>query len=270
MISPDGGGEINTMELIKTRKSVRTFDGRKLSEEDRKALIDYAETITNPYGIPVTFVFLDAEEHGLSSPVIRGEHLYVAGKVPRMPHCEEAFGYSFEKLVLFAWSRGIGTTWIGGTMNRELFEKAAGTKDGELMPIVSPLGYPSEEKSDVDRKLRERVHGDERLDPAELFFEQDFSSPLEKEEYEDALEAVRWYPSAANMQPCRVVRNGNRYHFYERHMEGYRSNAGWDVQAIDMGIALCHFMCVAGGKFLIDDPGIEADENTDYIASVMI
>lgn len=119
---------MNMKEVIKTRKSIRTFDGRPLSGEDRKALADYAETISNPYGIPVSFVFLDAEKYGLSSPVITGEHLYVAGKVPKVPHCEEAFGYSFEKLVLYAWSRGIGTTWIGGTMKRELFEKAAKRK----------------------------------------------------------------------------------------------------------------------------------------------
>ena len=54
---------MNMMELIQTRKSVRTFDGRPLTEEDRKALEDYAKTITNPYEIPVSFVFLDAEEH---------------------------------------------------------------------------------------------------------------------------------------------------------------------------------------------------------------
>ncbi len=88
-------------EVIRTRKSVRTFDGRPLAEEDRKKLVEYAETISNPYNIPVRFVFLDAKEHGLSSSVINGEHLYVAGKVKKVPHCEEAFGYSFEKLVLF-------------------------------------------------------------------------------------------------------------------------------------------------------------------------
>ena len=38
--------KMNMMELIKTRKSVRTFDGRPLTEEDRKALEDYAKTIT--------------------------------------------------------------------------------------------------------------------------------------------------------------------------------------------------------------------------------
>lgn len=261
---------MDIMELIRTRKSVRTFDGRPLTEEDRKALADYAETITNPYGIPVSFVFLDAKEYSLSSPVIGGEHLYVAGKVPKVLHCEEAFGYSFEKLVLYAWSRGIGTTWIGGTMKRELFERAAGTKDDELMPIVSPLGYPAEEKAEVDRRLRESVHGDERLDPAELFFEKDFSKPISKASCEDALEAVRWYPSAANMQPCRVVRDGKAYHFYEKHTEGYRSSAAWDVQGIDMGIAICHFMSVATGQFSIKDPGIVVDDHTEYIATVTI
>ena len=153
---------MNMMELIRTRKSVRTFDGRLLTEEDRKALEDYAKTITNPYEIPVSFVFLDAAECGLSSPVINGEHLYVAGKIPKMPHCEEAFGYSFEQFVLYAWSRGIGTTWIGGTMKRELFEKAADTGEDEIMPIVSPLGYPAEGESFEERDLyeEERVHYD--------------------------------------------------------------------------------------------------------------
>ena len=37
--------KMNMMELIKTRKSVRTFDGRPLTEEDRKALEDYAKQL---------------------------------------------------------------------------------------------------------------------------------------------------------------------------------------------------------------------------------
>ncbi len=258
---------MNTMELVRTRKSVRTFDERPLSEEDKKALVEYTKTITNPYGIPVEFVFLDAEEHGLSSPVINGAHLYVAGKVKKVPHCEEAFGYSFEKLVLYAWSRGIGTTWIGGTMKRDLFEKAADRQEDELMPIVSPLGYPAKERAEVDRKLRENVHGDERLAASDLFYENDFSHPMS--ERSDVLEAVRWYPSAANMQPCRVIKTGNAYHFYEKHTEGYRGGE-WDVQGIDMGIAICHFMSVTDGKFSILDPGIRTDGNTEYIATITV
>ena len=257
-------------EVIRTRKSIRTFDRRPLTAEDRKKLVEYAETITNPYNIPVSFVFLDAKEHGLSSSVINGEQLYVAGKVKKVPYCEEAFGYSFEKLVLFAWSMGIGTTWIGGTMKRELFEKAADTKDDEFMPIVSPLGYPATEKAEVDIKLREMVHGDDRFDPSELFYEKDFSHPLIHDIHDDALEAVRWYPSAANMQPCRIVKDGNAYHFYEKHSERYINRAGWDVQAIDMGIALCHFMSICDGKIVLNDPGITTDNHTEYKATVIV
>lgn len=47
------------MELIRTRKSVRTFDGNAVSEEDRKKLSEYIRTIDDPYGIPVKFVILN-------------------------------------------------------------------------------------------------------------------------------------------------------------------------------------------------------------------
>ena len=261
---------MNMLELIRTRKSIRTFDGRPLLAEDRKALEDYVKTVTNPYGVPISFVFLDAEEHGLSSPVLAGEHLYVAGKVHKVPHCGEAFGYSFEKLVLFAWSRGIGTTWIAGTMDRPLFEKAAAPGEDEMMPIVSPLGYPSEEKAEADTSLRAKVHADERRDPAEIFFDRNFSTPLSTDAYEPVLDAIRWSPSAVNMQPWRVVKDGNAYHFFERHRDNYKKGAPLEIQKIDMGIAICNFMAAAGGTFSIADPGIERAENIEYIATVTV
>lgn len=259
---------MNTKDLIMTRKSVRTFDGRPLSGEDREKLCEFIETIKNPYDIPVEFVLLDAEERGLSSPVIQGEHLYIAGKVPKTEHCEEAFGYSFEQMVLYAWSLGIGTTWIGGTMEREVFETAADLKENELMPIVSPLGYPAEKRSEVDAKLRGSVHGDERLSACEIFFDGDFSTPLQ--EVDENLEAVRWAPTAANMQPCRVVKDGNKYHLYEKHMKGYKPGGLWDVQKIDIGIALCHLISVTDGKCEICDPGIHCDADTEYVVTVTV
>ena len=254
-------------ELIRSRKSVRTFDGRPITAEDKEKICAYMDNIDNPYGIAVKFVWLDAEEKNLSSPVINGESAYIAAKVAKGEHCEEAFGYSFEKLVLFAWSLGIGTTWIGGTMDRKAFENAAEVEEGEFMMCVTPVGYPSGDKSEVDLMIREKARGDYRLPAAELFFEKDFTTPIEKEE--DLLEAVRWYPSAANMQPCRIVRDGSKYHFYEKHAPGYAGAYAWDVQKVDMGIALCHFMSMAEGDFEICDPGIAAAEDTEYIATVI-
>ncbi len=124
------------------------------------------------------------------------------------------------------------------------------------------------EKAKVDINLRSSVHGDERLPASELFFDGDFLTPLQ--EKSELLEAVRWYPSAANMQPCRVVKDGKSYHFYEKHPDGYKSGAAWDVQKIDLGIAICHFMSVTEGEFSISDPGIMTGENIEYIATVTV
>jgi len=257
---------MDMMEVIKTRKSIRTFDGAKISQETLETFCSYIKSIKNPYDIPVEFMLLDSKKYQLSSPVIEGEHIYIAAKVPKVMHCEEAFGYSFEKMVLHAWSLGIGTTWIGGTLNRELFEKAADTKEDEFMMIVSPLGYPSKKRSEIDIKLREMVNGDERMSSSELFFEGTFSKPIESAN--DCLEAVRWAPSAANRQPWRIVNVNNSYHFYVRHTKGYSSGVDWDVQKIDLGIAICHFLSVCDGEFSIDDPEIETDEYTEYVATI--
>ena len=67
-------------ELIRTRRSVRTFDGRKITAADRDRLNAFARSVDNPYGIPVSIVLLDKDEYGLSSPVLDGETLYAAGE----------------------------------------------------------------------------------------------------------------------------------------------------------------------------------------------
>ena len=91
---------MNSLELIRHRRSVRTFDGTPLQPEDAEKLLRFAEGMENPYGIPITWKLLNAKADGLSSPVIVGTDTYIAGKVQRQPHAEEAFGYAFEKLVL--------------------------------------------------------------------------------------------------------------------------------------------------------------------------
>ena len=257
---------MDKMQIIKTRKSVRTFDGQKITDEDKEKLLNYTKTIENPYNIPVEFLILDSEKYNLSSPVIEGEDTYIAAKVAKVDHCEEAYGYSFEKMILYAWSQGIGTTWVGGTLDRPLFEKAAATRDNEYMMIVTPIGYPSKTQSKVDSALRESVKGDERLPASKLCYEHDFSTPLDHSE--DSLDAVRWAPSAANRQPWRIVKDDNDYHFFLEHTIGYSSGVGWDVQKIDMGIAICHFLCVKNGNLVFDEPEIETDEYTEYIATI--
>ena len=267
------------LDLIKTRRSVRTFDERPVSPEDRAKLTEYIAGISDPFGIPVEFVLLDAAEYGLSSPVLAGEKLYVAGKVAKRPYADVAFGYAFERLVLYAWSLGIGTTLIGGTMKRDLFEKAAGMREGEMMPCVSPLGYPAKKKSLRETMMRKGVGADNRMPAEKLFFEGSFEQPLSgavQETIADLIEMVRWAPSAVNKQPWRIVReSGSLYHFYEKKDKGYVNEATGDLQKIDVGIALCNFVMGLEEEGMtaavtVSDPGISAPENVEYIASVQI
>lgn len=114
-------------------------------------------------------------------------NLYVGAKTPRVPHLEESFGYSFEMPVLYAQSMGIGTVWIGGTMDRSAFERAIDLQEHEIMPYIKPL-------------TKERAG---RL--------------------AEPLETVRWAPSAVNKQPWRVMVKENSVHFYLKHTKCRRS-----------------------------------------------
>ncbi len=266
----------NLSETIKGRKSVRTFDGRPLSEQHKKAIEEYMREISNPFHIPVEFQLLDAKEHGLSSPVLAGEELYVAGKVEKKPYADVAFGYSFEKLVLYAWTLGIGTVWIGGTMKRDLFEAAAGVRDGEIMPCISPLGYPSPKKSLKETMMRKGIGADSRIPAEKLFFDGAWDRPLvPDEDIFDVLEMVRWAPSAVNKQPWRIIFKDGMYHFYEKKDKGFVNAATGDLQKIDVGIALCHFIMGLEEKnkqaeVVVCDPQIDIPGDAEYIASVKI
>ena len=83
---------------------------------------------------------------------------------------------------------------------------------------------------------------------------------------------MRLAPSAVNKQPWRVVVCDNKAHFYEKRSKGYISADNWDIQKIDMGIALCHFEleakeCGISASFSVSDPGLAADADTLYIAT---
>ncbi len=258
------------------RRSVRTFDGRPLAQEDREKLEAFIETLENPFGVPVQLFLMDAGEHGLKSPVVSGEKLYVAGTVEKVPHGEEAYGYVLETLLLYAQSLGIGSVWIGGTMKREVFEKAVGLTPDKRMPCVSPLGYPAKKMSVREVIMRKGVGADERKKPQELFFDGDFGKPLDIEgETEKLLEAVRRAPSAVNRQPWRIVLRDGLWHFYEKKDKGYVSDAVGDMQKVDLGIALCHFMLSAQEEgfapmLTVSDPGVESPDGMEYIASVSL
>ena len=268
---------MNYSELIRARRSVRTFDGRSIEPDILQNILEYAQTANNPYDIPIEWRLLGTKTDGVSSPVIVGTDTFIAGKMKRLPHSEEAFGYSFEKVVLYAQSLGIGTTWIAGTMKRSVVEKAMRLADDEVLPCISPLGYKADKMSVRETMMRAGIKADTRLDFSSLFFDGSFDKPLSPDnagELKQPLELLRLSPSAVNKQPCRVVVDGSCVHFYEKQSKGYVVN-GWDTQKIDMGIAMCHFVCGLDelqkkAELTISAPGIACPKDTVYTATFII
>ena len=265
-------------DAILKRRSVRTFSGLPLSEEDAQRLTELLGRLDNPFGVPVQFRMLDAKAHGLSSAVIVGTDRYVAAKVRRAPQFELALGYSFEKFCLDAAALGIGTVMLAATFSRAAAEKAIELESGEVMPLVSPVGYPADKMSVREKLMRKGTKADDRLPFETLFFDGSFARSLTPEaagRFRDALEMVRLAPSAANKQPWRCVVCGDVAHFYKKSAKALVSDATGDIQKVDIGIALAHFdltLREAGisGRFFAEDPGLVSDDTPEYIISCEI
>lgn len=246
-------------ESIRKRRSVRTYDkGRTIENAVREQVMAYAAALDNPLGPKVAFKLIDKRTapHGEklgTYGIIKGAELYVGASVPNKPYALESLGYDFEKLVLYLTDMGLGTCWLGGTFNRSAFADAMELKDGELFPIVSPVGYPAARLSLTEKIMRAGAKADQRLPWNQLFYREDFRMPLSQEEagaYRGALEMVRLAPSAVNRQPWRVVLNDGAFHFFQANVSESDESGYVDMHRIDMGIAICHFHLMAQEKGL--------------------
>lgn len=263
-------------DMIRERKSVRTYDGQPLREDDLQALREYLKTLRNPFEVPVEFRVLDAKREKLSSPVVLGANTYLGAKVGRAANAEAAFGYDFERTVLYAQSLGIGTVWLAATIDRPAFERAMEVQDNEVMPAVTPLGYPAPKRSVRESLMRKALKADDRLPFESLFFDGSFDNmlaPGNAGQFRQALEMVRLAPSAGNKQPWRIVICGDTAHFYEK--KTMAQNALGDIQKVDVGIAVAHFALVMGEAganlaYAAEDPGLGRETGLEYIVSCRV
>ncbi|MBW4847789.1 MAG: nitroreductase family protein [Lachnospiraceae bacterium] len=267
-------------KTVMDRSSVRTYENRGLSTNEKDQLNTYIDNLTNPFSIDVTFRLLektasaDGEKLGTYG-VIKGAENYIGASAADKELALEALGYSFENLILYATSLGLGTCWLGGTFNRSGFAAVMNLKEGDLFPCISPVGYPTGKKRTLESVMRWVAKSGQRKEWNELFFKQEFSQPLTKVEAGDfafPLEMVRLAPSAVNKQPWRIVQDKDTYHFYlTRTLK--KDNEKIDLQRVDIGIAACHFHLAAlekglPGKFQkLVEPEIQSTDQVQYIFS---
>ena len=268
-------------DAVRSRKSVRSYEPRPLSQEDRAVVEDLIAHMQDatPFPARVSASLLEAGHdtdagHLGTYGVIRGARCFLGVTVQDVPGAMEALGYAFEKVVLGATVRGLGTCWLAGTFHRAQFEGALDVADDELFPIVCPIGYPSGKRSVVDRVFRMSGGSDHRKPWDELFFDGALDSPLSQKaagDYAFPLEMLRLAPSAANRQPWRIMRTTGAFHFFRE--ANPKSKYPYDLQRLDVGIGACHFHLAAeerglDGRFeVLQDPGVNMPDELGYLFS---
>ncbi len=275
-------------EIMKRRQSVRTFGSEKLSDAHISFIQEYIQNEMNfigPFGnkskIDLVQVTKGTTEKGIKLGTygfIKNPKGYLVGVTRNSKDALIDFAYTFHKLLLILVGQGIGTCWMGGTFNRNSFEKEISIKDGEFIPGISPIGYPKEKARVFDKALRVAVKADNKKPWETIFYNQSFDQPLTKEDaraLEVPIEMVRLGPSASNKQPWRLVlsEDKNTCHVYIEHTPNYSEKLGYKMQYLDMGIAMCQFELACEelgieGQWVQQTPDIKIpNEQFEYIAS---
>lgn len=258
------------IELIKERKSVRSYTGEPLSQEIINCINKYTRELSPPFGAAARIELISAQTD--NQPTKLGTYGVISGATNFMLLiCKDGFmsevgaGYMFEQLVLYCTELGLGTCWLGGTLNRKDFLEQVTIEKDEKLTVISPVGYKKEKRRLIDSMMRAVAGSDNRKPFDSIFFKDNFDTPLDKAEagnYLVPLEMVRLAPSASNKQPWRIIMKDGVFHFYH-HVGSFSTN--------DIGIALCHFELTCRelgltGRYEIM-PDIPSQNGTNYVMS---
>jgi hypothetical protein len=273
------------IESIKIRKSCRSYSDRAIEPEKLAELKQFLGSNTKtPFGSKVCFHLIDFNEMETGElknlttyGVIKGARRFIVGTVEKQPMAMEDYGYCMEQNILTATSLGLGTCWLGGTFKRRGFADKIRIDESKLLPAISPVGYPRDTRSVVDRMFRYFAASDKRKPWDELFYLHDTDNILADHHsggFKIPLECIRMAPSASNKQPWRIIKDQNQdaFHFYLRRTPGYENVVKYvKLQNVDMGIAMCHFELSAKelglkGDWSVNEPQINS-AGMEYITS---
>lgn len=232
------------MKIIERRRSVRTFKDKKIEGKLREDIQNFISELEKEHEGKYKFPIIDSKISGKIGTygVIKGANTYIGGVLLANGNLVE-LGFLFEKIILYLTSLNLGTCWLGGTFKRSDFFQAMGLKEGERLLVMTPIGFVEDKMSLKEKSMRSLAQADRRKGFDELFFDESLW-PLDLynlNEHKKALEMIRIGPSASNKQPWRVIKVDDTFHFYLERTKGYAKNLDYDIQMIDIGIAMYHF-----------------------------
>jgi len=264
-------------KAIHTRQSQRSFDGRELSVADEKKILDYIcdkTKLVGPFGTRITIHYIETSGQSMEKistyGVVKNAPGYLVTVCKNDAKGMIDCGYVMEKLILFLEISGIGTCWLGGTYKRNQLNVPVG--EGEIIPIISPVGYVANKRALSDKIVRGLAGSNKRKAFDELFFMNDFKHPIQDPELMNRLEHVQIAPSASNKQPWRIVMDdSNTAHLFLERTPNYGyGKLPYDIQMVDMGIAISHYEIAKGEvEFVEEKPEMKLlSEFSEFVVSM--
>ena len=261
---------MDIIEAMKERRSVRSFNGKPLDQslvDKLHKIIEYSYTL---FGGSVSIRLKRFDIKGEFKPstygVIKGASDYFLMGIGEGEESALTAGFQFEQVVLKAWELGLGTCWIAGTYKGSQFDQGEKWRDGESLKIICPVGVPEKQRF-MEKMMRLTVRSDKRKPFSELFYINDFATPLNPDnEFGESLEMLRIAPSSTNSQPWRALVDGNKVMFY------YKPKS--PIAILDCGIGLCHFYETEkynrfNGNFFKENDYPKAPEDWKYLISYL-
>ena len=271
----------NTIEV---RKSTRTYQKRPISTQDMEKITSYLrqpENLIGPFGHQFEFeLVIETEERAKDQigtyGIIKNPQGYILGASVIETKSLLDYAFVMENIVLYLTELGIGTCWLGGRFRKEQAMSHLMLADDEVIPAITPIGYPEEKRRFKERMMRTILQAKKRKPDEELFFYETFAQPLCERavEFRQALHYVRVGPSAQNKQPWRLVfsKDLSQVHFYIASALADHPLYMCEPEYLDIGIAYNHFKAGLDevgiiGELVVDEPAIEKPEGAFYITS---
>ncbi len=216
-----GRNEMEILEIMRQRHSVRQYENKPIEEEKRNVINDLIAKINDETGLniqscydePKTFDTFMAH-YGKFEGVTN--YIALIGKKGK----DELIGYHGERIVLKAQELGLNTCWVAMTYGKSK-AKVEKNKDEKIYCVLS-LGYGKTQG--VAHKGKSKDH----------ILEIKGSVP---KDIDQIVEACLLAPTAMNQQKFKIICDNENITIVKKGV-GFYSN-------IDLGIVKCHYDLVA-------------------------
>jgi nitroreductase len=166
------------MDVVATRKSVRSYAKREVEEEKLTRILEAARMAPSWANKQcVNYIVIKNREKieqlaGTFNSWIKQAPVVVAacadpyesGSHDHMDYYLVDVGISMQQLILAATNQGLGTCWVGA-FNETKVKKVLGVPEKIKVVALTPIGYPSNESAGT--KLIKKFIGSEKRQPIE-------------------------------------------------------------------------------------------------------